>query len=109
MAVVCHKIVGRMLVLSVVTASAKTSPVQTWLDSSLPPETRAQHLLDSMTTAEKILLLSGHHSEDKTCGDYIGRVGADNCSVAMNHSIPTLLLNDAGQGFREENNSMPGE
>ena len=26
----------------------------------------------------------------------------------MNHSIPTLLLNDAGQGFREENNSMSG-
>ena len=93
------------LALSVV---ATSSPDQPWLDASLPPDSRAQLLLKVMSTQEKILLLSGRHSEDKTCGDYIGRVGADSCSVAMNHSIPTLLLNDAGQGFREENNSMPG-
>ena len=90
------------LVLSVVAAA------QPWLDASLPPDSRAKHLLKVMSTQEKILLLSGRHSEDKTCGDYIGRVGTDNCGVAMNHSIPTLLLNDAGQGFREENNTMPG-
>ena len=61
-----------------------------------------------MTTNEKIQMLAGHHSEDKTCGNYIGRVGSEVCGEPMNHSIPELHLNDAGQGFRDENNTKPG-
>ena len=72
------------------------------------PDARARQLLAAMTTNEKILLLAGHHSEDKTCGNYIGRVGSEDCASPMNHSIPELHLNDAGQGFRDENNSKPG-
>ena len=39
-----------------------------------------------------------HHSEDPAFGNYIGRVGT-NDGTMMNHSIPELHLNDAGQGF----------
>ena len=75
-----------LILLAAPPASASALPSsQPWLTSSTAPaDARARMLLAAMTLDEKLLLLAGHHSEDKALGNYIGRVGTVD-GGPMNH------------------------
>ena len=75
-------------------ASSASSPSYPWSDSSLPPSTRAQLLLDELTLSEKVSLLHGNSS---ACPSYTGYVPS-----ISRLSTPPLVMNDGPQGFRSD-------
>ena len=65
---------------------------QEWMNVKLSPEERARQLLDKMDLDQKIGMLHGNQT------DYSGYVPA-----IPSLNIPSLLLNDGPQGFRDDN------
>ena len=69
----------------------------------MPAEDRAKLLLKAMNLSEKVRMMHGSHSEDKSYGWYVGRAEGN-----PRLGIPNLQLNDGPQGFRDMNDSHSG-
>ncbi len=99
-------VLARMLILvaaagSVVAQNAK----QPWMNSSLPPQERAELVLKEMTLEEKVALLHGngmeHASQWQMPLTHISNGGAGYVEGVKRLGIPPLFVSDAAYGVRD--------
>jgi beta-glucosidase len=76
-----------------------------WMDTSLPPETRAEMVLKQMTLDEKLALLHGngmaHASQWQMPLTHLTNGGAGYTEGVERLGIPPLFISDAGYGVRD--------
>jgi beta-glucosidase len=76
-----------------------------WMDTSLPPEARAEMVLKQMTLDEKLALLHGngmaHASQWQMPLTHLANGGAGYTEGVRRLGIPPLFISDAGYGVRD--------
>jgi beta-glucosidase len=76
-----------------------------WMDTSLPPEARAEMVLQQMTLDEKLALLHGngmaHASQWQMPLTHLANGGAGYTEGVERLGIPPLFISDAGYGVRD--------
>jgi beta-glucosidase len=97
----CAGAVG--LLTAIPFAIAQTA--QPWMDTSLPPEARAEMVLKQMTLDEKLALLHGngmaHASQWQMPLTHLTNGGAGYTEGVERLGIPPLFISDAGYGVRD--------